>query len=314
MKLNEQVGTMFGTIILVIIAITAGAFVWVYEKNQSDIAIQPQMINGAKNNQAPQTLKEAHEQPILTAEEYPTVLMQPSMTLEETIRQALYRKVPDWKAKNYTITVTVETNERNHAIGRFIYDGYNVIKDGSKHHNTAEGIWFSAESDAHWTLTGISYTGYWGTCQDFQKYGFPKDMIPDCWDTEKNILVDTSNPQRFYSDGFTKADKTEIIKSFLDYYKKTYREYEGRDFYLNKNLYLKIDKNTDKHFKGRILVGGIENRSTPYALAVKENRNWKFIHQSQDIPPCSIIEPYKFPHEIVGKCYDEINKEEKEIN
>ncbi len=57
MKLNEQVGTLAGTIILVIIAVTACVFVWKYEaiKNQTDtqienITIQKKLVDGKQKD------------------------------------------------------------------------------------------------------------------------------------------------------------------------------------------------------------------------------------------------------------------------
>ncbi|EKD95489.1 MAG: hypothetical protein ACD_24C00472G0001 [uncultured bacterium] len=305
---NKKISTAIGTIVILIVAVTVGMLVWKIEKNQP-IVEQPQKIVNIKKQETPPEINKQNNQNVPEGEEFPSILAEPNMSMEDIVKQLIFKRSPEWEIKNYSISVTVETNQENHAIGRFIYDN-----NKKEHHNTAEGIWFAAKEDQSWTLVGTSYTGYWGICQDFKKYKFPTNMIPDCWDIEKNILIDTTNTIKFYTSGFTKSDKTEIIKSFLDHYKKTYQGSEGRDFYLNKDLYLKIDKSTDKYFKGRILIGGIENHSTPYTLAVKENEQWKILLQSQDIPLCSIVEPYKFPSEIVDKCYDEINKKEKDIN
>lgn len=298
---DKRIPTYLGTVILVIIAITVGTFVWVYEKNQQDIAIQPPIPKGNQQKQAP-----------ITPEKYPAIPEQPDMSLEDIIRQAIYKKVPDWKIRNYDITVTVETDKENHAIGRFIYDGYSVVNDG-RHHDTGEGIWFAAESNANWILTGISYVGYWGSCQDFQKYGFPTDMTPDCWDTEKNILVDTAKPQRFYHNGFTKDDKKKLIQAFNSYLEEV-SDSGGYvpESYLHNNLYVRFDKLADNFLVGTILIGGSQNISAPYFLATKQNSKWIVVYNGQDIPPCSAIKSYNFPHNIVGECYDEQSKRENE--
>jgi hypothetical protein len=264
--------------------------VWVHEKNQSDDTAQiPSEIRNNQTTQAP--TKNQREQTEIPPEEIPTIEIQPGVSLEDIIKQALYKKYPNWKSKNFNVMVAVETNQENHAIGRVVFEG--------GQHNSGEAIWFAAESNNSWTLTSVSGVGYWGVCQDFKKYKFPADMTPDCWDTEKNILIDTSNPQRFYSDGFTKADKKELIQAFISY-RKLYSN--KNDVYLNKDLYVKITKNTEGHFKGAMLIGGSENHSAPYFLAAKQNGKWVFVTSGQDDPSCDVIEPYNFPHDIVDKC------------
>lgn len=301
---NKKISTVIGTTVLLIIATTTFAFIWKIEKNQLAVEQPQKVINVNKQKTSPE-INQQDSQNVPEGEEFPSISVEPNMSMEEVVKQMIFKKSPGWKMKNYSISATVETNQGNHAIGRFIYDNNKTV-----YHSKAEGIWFAAKEGQIWTLVGTSYVGYWGACQDFKKYNFPADMTPDCWDTEKNILIDTTNPKRFYQNGFTKSDKLAIIKSFRDYY----LGFEDRDFYLNKDLYLKIDKNTEEYFKGRILIGKIENHSTPYILAVKENGQWKVLLRSQDIPLCGLVEQYKFPSEIIDKCYDEINKKEKEIN
>jgi hypothetical protein len=53
---NKKIPTCLGTAILVVIAITAGAFVWVYEKNQQSDTDQIQIVSKIKNNLTAQTL------------------------------------------------------------------------------------------------------------------------------------------------------------------------------------------------------------------------------------------------------------------
>jgi len=303
--MKQIIETKLGVIIIVIFAVTVGAFVWRYEKNQPSIE-QSQMTYGSKKISTNITLdNKVANSNLPQEEEFPIVTMQPGVSLEDVIKQALYKKAPDWKTKKYSVTATVETNKEDHAIGRFTYDN-----NQTQYHNSAEGIWFAAKSDNDWTLVNISYVGYWGTCQDFKKYNFPPDMTPDCWDAEKNILVDTSNPQRFYQNGFIKADKNELIKAYISYQKENSGQPE---FYSNKALYVRVDKNIKNYIKGTILFGGIENHSNPYFLAVKLNNEWKVVLVSQDIPLCNVIEPYKFPSGIVDKCYDTESKIERGI-
>jgi|GEM_PF-5291724 len=301
---NKKIPTSIGTIVLIIIAITVFGGVWKYAQTQktedvgfSNAISKSKVLDDSKKQQP---------------EEFPIIVAQPGMSLEDIIKEALYKKSPDWKNKNYNITVTVETNKENHAIGRFVYDGYNITRDG-KYHNTGEQVWFAAKSDESWTLTEVSGAGYWGACQNFKKYNFPLDMTPDCWDTEKNILIDTSNPKRFYPDGFAKTDKKELVQAFISFIKK--QKNSGKwvpDNYLQKDLYVKVDKKVANYIYGAMLVGGNQNISTPYFLAVKKNSKWIVVHNGQDIPNCSVIDPYKFPYEIIGRCYDDVNKKERE--
>jgi len=299
---NQKIPTWLGTVIIIIIAVTIGMFAWKIEESNKKIESQAPSIASQQNQD------QEHEEV-----EFPTVKAQPGMTLEDIIKQALYEKTPDWKIRNYDIDVTVETNKNSHAIGRFVYDGYNVTKDG-KYHNVAEGIWFAAKSDEGWTLVETSGAGYWGSCQVFKRYDFPIDMTPDCWDTEKNILINTSNPERFYPDNFAKADKNELVQAFISYIKKEVSpKNQKSNNYLTKDLYVKIDKKIDNYISGAILIGGLENISVPYFLAVKKNGKWIVVYNGQDIPSCNIVEPYKFPNKIIGSCYDEINKKEKKV-
>ncbi|MFZ2226265.1 MAG: hypothetical protein WA064_02350 [Candidatus Moraniibacteriota bacterium] len=309
---NKKIPTSTGAIVLIIIALTVFGVVWGWEKNQevieqSQVAVNIKKPAATQENQQNQVANQNTSQGV----EFPTISTQPGMRLEDIIKQAIYKKSPDWKNRNYDIVVTVETSKENYAIGRFVYDGYNVTRDGS-HHNTGEEIWFAAKSDESWTLTGVSGAGYWGSCQNFKKYNFPLDMTPDCWDTDKNILIETSNPKRFYPDGFTKTDKKELIQAFISFIKEQKKSGKWEpDSYLQKDLYVKVDKKVGNYIYGAMLISGSQNISTPYFLAVKKNSEWIVVHNGQDIPNCSAICPYKFPHEIIGTCYDDVSKTEK---
>ena len=293
---NKKISTGVGAVVLVIIAITVSVFVWKWEKREG---LQMTMLP-EKNNELSKISNITPE-----VEEFPSIVITPGISLEEIIKQAVFKKYPDWEINNYAISVTIETNKDGFAIGRFVYD--NNKQD--KYHNSAEEIWFAAKTNDAWTLVATSAVGYWGACQDFEKFNFPKNLTPDCWDMEKNSLIETSNPGRFYENGFTKEDKVNLIKAYLSYQKN---KSDHLDFYLNKTLYIKINKNTKNYTEGTVLFGGIENHSNPYFLAVKLNTDWKIILVSQDIPLCSVIDPYKFPKQIVDKCYDEKNKKERE--
>jgi hypothetical protein len=180
---NQKISTALGTAVIIICAITVGLFILKWGKNQAQQETQIQKIISSARPiiQQKHPSQNAEQSSVI---EFPKVPIQPGMSIEDIIKQAIYERTPDWKNRNYDITVTVEINKEDHAIGRFVYDGYNIIKDGSKHHNTGELVWFAAKSDESWTLAEISAVGYWGSCQNFEKYKFPSDMIPDCWDIE----------------------------------------------------------------------------------------------------------------------------------
>ena len=301
---NKKIPTWLGVVIIIIFAITAGMFVRQVVKNQEARERQGNMIGMRKQEASPvvNQKKNQDNQDISKEEEFPSVSVEPGMSIEDIIKQALYKRTPDWKIKNYSIAVTVETNRENHAIGRFTYDGYNVVKDGT-YHNTGDGIWFAAQSDNSWTLAVVSGVGYNGSCQIFKKYKFPSDMTPDCWDTEKNALIDTSNPQRFYANGFAKKDKKELVQAFIDYAKRGATDGSGYwSDWLTKTLYVKVNKHIRNYLSGTILIGGSENISPARFFATKQSGKWIVVYNGQDKPLCSAVDPYNFPKEIVDGC------------
>lgn len=302
---NKKISTAVGTIVLLVVAVTIGMLVWKNGKTQP-VSEQPQKIVNVKKQEIQ---LEMNNQNVPEGEEFPSILAEPNMSMEEIIKQMIFKRSPEWKIKNYSISVTVEISQENYAIGRFVYDN-----NKTEYHNAAEGIWFAAKENQSWTLVGTSYAGYWGVCQDFKKYKFPADMTPDCWDTEKNILIDTTNPKRFYQSGFTKADKKELVQAFIEYVKNEAKDGSGHwRSYLSKDLYVKVNKNTANHLNGVFLTGGSENISAPYFLATKQSGKWIVVHESQDYPICSTIDPYNFTRDIIEKCYDEKNKQFKEL-
>jgi hypothetical protein len=281
---NKKIPTGIGTAIITIIAVTAGVFVLKCEKQQSEAQLSSANIikdNAPKNQQQLPSNADGN--------------------IENNIKQAFYNKFPDWK--NHALTISVETNQEEHAIGKFVYDN-----GRNDEFSKGEGVWFAAKTSDVWVISEISYVGYNGTCQDFKKYNFPSDMIPDCWDNENNIQIETINPERFYVDGITKESKKEITRAFLSYIKTT----SHLAIYVNKDLSLLIIKNTEKYLKGMILINGVENHSMPDFYAAKVGEKWKVVFNGQDYPPCSVIEEYNFPNNIIEKCSDEENKQIKD--
>jgi len=203
------------------------------------------------------------------------------------IETAFYRKFSNWE-KNIA-NVKIEAVRENSALGRMWYNG-------------SEYVWFASRMiNKNWKIIeyGVSYNGI---CKNFEKYNFPQDMIPDCWDDSKKELINTVNPALFYAYDFTLKDKNNILESFRNYINNVSVK-DDKYIYINKSLFLEIDKNTKKYFKGRVLVGGVENYSAPYILAVKIDGNWRVIFQGQDYPPCNIVDEYNFPKEWYKKCF-----------
>lgn len=164
--------------------------------------------------------------------------------------------------------------------------------------NKNAGFWFATKINGQWLITDYGGGGYFGICQNFQQYNFPAEMIPDCWDKEKNILINTANPARFYS-GLTVADKDGLKQYFIKFMKdKSEYNYQGEE------LFVKFDEKIDQYLKGTILVGGSENYSAPQFLAFKVAGKWTIVYYGQENPPCENIAPYNFPVSLVSDCWD----------
>lgn len=187
--------------------------------------------------------------------------------------------------------INIETLDGNFAIGTY---RLKQEKPGSS------GTWFARKDSGKWKTFNVGDIGYWGSCQKFWQNDFPQEMIPDCWDTEKNMLVETTNPSRFFADGFTQKDKEEIKKAHLKYSKSKYKDLNFSD---DASISIMVDINSGDYLKGRALSNGVENFSTPFFLAAKVNGIWKVIYDGQEPPHCKDIESYEFPNTIVPTCY-----------
>ena len=204
------------------------------------------------------------------------------------------------KEKSASLFVEVETLDNSFAIGKYFF--------GQEQSNQS-GTWFAEKIENHWQVFNVS-SNYFGICQKFWQHSFPKELTPDCWDEEKNFLVETSNPTLFFNNDFTVKDKEVIKIAFLEYLNTEAKEYLSS--YKNKTLFVAVDANTQNHMRGRIFFGGTENRSTPFILATKVQGLWKVVYQGQDGPYCETIDIYSFPVDVVPFCIspDEKNKGE----
>ncbi|MFA5024703.1 MAG: hypothetical protein WC523_07195 [Patescibacteria group bacterium] len=203
----------------------------------------------------------------------------------EDIKAAFLEKYPNWGSLGFVITIKESSSEQ--AMGRVSWPN-----------NKNAGFWFAAKINGQWLITDYGGAGYFGICQNFQKYNFSAAMIPDCWDEEKNILIDTANPTRFY-DGLTTADKDGLKLAFIKFMKDK-SDYD----YQSKELFVKFDEKIGQYLKGVILVGGSENHSAPEFLAFKVDGRWTIVYYGQENPPCADIAPYNFPVSLVSDCWD----------
>lgn len=202
----------------------------------------------------------------------------------QDIEKAFISEYPNWDKPGF-FSVTIEENSSTHARGQVSWPD-----------NKGRGFWFAAKVDNQWTITDYTGGSYFGMCQNFTKYGFPETMIPDCWDEDKKIIIDTPNPDKYYN-SLTVEDKTKLKQAFLDYFKNDNSNYRDKD------LYVRFADQMDNYLNGMIIIGGIENYSTPYFLAAKVGDNWKVLYHGQESPPCENLEGYNVPTGMVPNCW-----------
>lgn len=216
-------------------------------------------------------------------EEVKTELVSDSgmISLDEKIGLAFLSKFPSWSKDDIEIKVV----ERRDVFAR----GDILFRK-----STDLAHWFAVKSGGKWEI--ISYdVDYFGICQDFQKYQFPLEIIPDCWDSEKKIIVNTSNPQLYYY-GLTIDDKEALKKAFL--------EFVNNDQYSLADLNIKFGRINGEYLQGAILFSGVDNYSASHFFAVKDRGEWKILYYGQENPPCKSIQNYKFPKDMISNCWN----------
>ncbi len=136
--------------------------------------------------------------------------------------------------------------------------------------NVSNGYFIAVKDLGSWL---ILYDGQ-GTpyCQDIEPYQVPIEMIPECLDN--NNLV-------------TRIDDDLLIGEALAAY---------LDVPLEDLDYL-VGQRTNMHAKGKVSNG--------YFLAFKGDREWIIAYGGQANPPCSQIDTYSFPTDMVPECLDE---------
>jgi len=204
-----------------------------------------------------------------------------AVSLNEKIVLAFLQKFPTWSKDDIDVKVFEERD--TFARGDILF---------RKSANLAH--WFAVKSGEKWEI--VSYdVDYFGICQDFQKYQFPLEMIPDCWDMEKKIIVNTSNPQLYYH-GLTIDDKEALKKAFL--------KFVNNDQYSLADLNIKFSRIDGKYLQGAILFSGVDNYSASHFFAVKDLEEWRVLYYGQENPPCENKRGYKFPKDMISNCWN----------
>ncbi len=202
--------------------------------------------------------------------------------IKQDIESAFVEKYPNWDKPGH-FSVIIEEGLASFTRGIVSWPG-----------NERNGFWFATKVDGQWVITDYSGGSYFGICQNFRQYDFPQDMVPDCWDSEQKILVNTSNPEKYYN-GLTFGDKEKIKQAFI--------EYKGDQDYQSRDLFVRFSEMEDNSLKGMILIGGVDNYSTPYFLAVKTGGSWRVLYQGQEAPPCESLEGYEIPVNLIPECW-----------
>ncbi|MEI7621512.1 MAG: hypothetical protein WCJ51_03175 [Candidatus Moraniibacteriota bacterium] len=159
---------------------------------------------------------------------------------------------------------------------------------------------FAAKEAGDWNIfdSGLIDYGYQVNCQDINKYNFPKEITPDCWDKDNLFLKPTPNPQRFSSKAISLEEMNDLTASFLNYskdIKQSYGKYNPLHIYISTRL-------------DNIILGNFKYKNgketyviEEFTLAIKISGKWKVIFQqknwrdSNDFPSCDVIKKYNIP-------------------
>ncbi|MBP9697962.1 MAG: hypothetical protein KBD65_02120 [Candidatus Moranbacteria bacterium] len=185
------------------------------------------------------------------------------------------------------LKIEIEDNSNGYAIGRYSYPQ----KDFG-----SSGTWFAENTSEGWKVFNVGYN-YWGDCQYFWENEFPKDMTPDCYDYEKMEHIETTNPKRFFTDGFSLKDKEEIIQAYI-----AFKKAQSKGVAKAEDLAIRVGTQTKNYLEGMMLTERVEEHSNPAFFAVRTDTGWRVIFEGQSPPPCDLVEMYNFPISIVSTC------------
>lgn len=243
----------------------------------------------------------------------------------EIIKKAILEKIPsikeesffnnldnahEYKKYNKLESIDIHLKNESYAIGEFCSSN-NYRGISYKGWLNCERF-FSAKVDDKWII--INYWNYkeeYYECKDFYSYNFPTNMIPDCYDSQKDKFVNTMNPNEFNTSWLKKEDKDKIKEAYLNF---QYENENGENYskYNSSNLdklYINISTLISSNYLAgsmiKLGVTWVTEFWWSYFLAVKTNNEWKIIYEWQDYPPCSLIKTYNLPKEFIPFCYDE---------
>lgn len=123
-------------------------------------------------------------------------------------------------------------------------------------------------------------------CRDIESYGFPVDMVSECWDEKNQVMKDrTGNSETDYD----LANEEKILEGVM----KDYLTDGELDEFL-------VDQIDDDYANGSVsLIGGAGG----WWLAVK-NGEWEIVAVGSDVVDCDLVDEYGFPVDMVTDCYD----------
>jgi len=189
------------------------------------------------------------------------------------IKEAFAEKYPEWDMEK--VVIEVGNQKGKYAMGTAWLS------------EVEGGGWLAFMNNNRWEIiwdgNGVI------DCLSVDQYDFPVEMVSECWDEEKGVMVDRAGD----ADKIGYQMEEEAIRQAIDEHDNEMMAVE-----------VTFDEIADKVAKGEVTypegVGG-------WWLAVKENGQWQVLAVGSDVVDCAMIEPYDFPPEMVSSCYDWTN-------
>lgn len=122
--------------------------------------------------------------------------------------------------------------------------------------------------------------------------GTTPSMAPVLTPTVEPTLVPTSEPTVPAEEPEEKSALEQIKEAFAEKYHKPIQDVE-----------VNISKNTGTHASGGVKFAG--EMGGAMWLAYNDGGSWLLVFDGQGTIPCTSIEPYNFPIEMVPECWDE---------
>jgi hypothetical protein len=137
--------------------------------------------------------------------------------------------------------------------------------------SVSNGYFIAVKDQGSWV---ILYDGQ-GTpyCQEIEPFQVPIEMIPECLGVNNTLVVRIDDELLI----------GEALAAYLDV------SMEDLDYLVGQKTFM--------HARGNVSNG--------YFLAFKGDQEWIIAYGGQAYPPCSQIDPYWFPTDMVPECLDE---------